>query len=150
MQQALLATGAARAQERAAPVAVICAAQCLVCKSKSLLAITWARIVKSGARPLCAPQVDAHARDLLAPHVSGCVAAQLFGLPANQMSRSLTNITVDTTALFLFNFQVCRMLCLTAWHETRITCSAFSQCRPTCARTPLFLRHPTALLCDQS
>ena len=34
-----------------------------------------------------------------------CLQRQLFGLPANQMTRSLTNITVDSTALFLFNFQ---------------------------------------------
>ena len=86
---------------------------------------------------MCAPQVDAHARDLLAPHVSGCVAAQLFGLPANQMSRSLTNITVDTTALFLFNFQVCSILFFTACHDTCAVNAGNG------VHALLLLRHPT-------
>lgn len=81
-----------------------------------------------------------HPLDLLVPHVSAArvwVAAQLFGLPANQMNRSLTNITVDSTALFLFNFQVCSILFFTACHDTCAVNAGNG------VHALLFLRHPT-------
>lgn len=43
-----------------------------------------------------------------------CLQRQLFGLPSNQMDRSLSNISVNETALFLYNFRVgfsCGCLC---------------------------------------
>jgi len=38
-----------------------------------------------------------------------CLQRQLFGLPENQMTRSLAKINVGSTALFLFNFETLEM-----------------------------------------